>query len=158
MILLGPIQQVIHRQYFTLALFATDYRNINQTDFKEELRQRVQDLEHVLLKSRKTGLLGNAIFNGQKTEKKMIQDPKNWKYRSHKSHSMGSCFSLHHAAPHTVWRCWKAHQDPLPSPLPHYENKLTKNLLISCLLLVSLGEPENKSGKNLYKHNREIPE
>ncbi len=61
MILPGPIKQVIHRQYLTHALFATDYSNINLTDFKEELRQCSKGLEHVLLKSGKIGLQGNII-------------------------------------------------------------------------------------------------
>ncbi len=69
MILPGPIKQVIHRQYFTHALFATDYRNINLTDFMEELRQCLKGLEYVLLKFRKMGLQGNTVFKWTKTEK-----------------------------------------------------------------------------------------
>lgn len=62
MILPGPIKQVIHRQYLTHALFATDYSNINLTDFKEELRQCSKGLEHVLLQSGQMGLQSDIIF------------------------------------------------------------------------------------------------
>lgn len=67
MILPGPIKQVIHRQYLTHALFATDYSNINLTELKEELRQC---LEHVWLKSGQMGLRGNIIFKWTKNERK----------------------------------------------------------------------------------------